>query len=494
MTDAQATRRDPRQSLYRRLIRASIALTGVILLFAATFKFDALYDLEAAARDFDARVWAPVASDTIVLVTITDDDYDSLFGGHSPLNPDTVGRLVRAAATAGSRVIGVDLETSDPAFARLLPLADSLRRAGQRVVWAQDALVCAPNERASTTRVACSAQLPDPLGVLGVSDSAARAAGTTSGLVVIQLDPKGTVRHYRRHLPTTKGERASFVAALGEAYGSTHARSSTDTTVRFVGFHRGLSAGWELSAAQFLALVASPDRGRAVLAGKALVLGGDYRAGRDTHHTPLGMMSGVEIHAQALETEMRGGGPGVPSHQAMALLQFFAGAAIILLPLSLAPRRALFALLVAISVMSLICSWALTGSPIAGIWYFLPLFLLLVIHHLYEQVNGYRERLLHEVYHQARGETVKEEPLGPLIDRVDAVVGSVTTNVLGQIRRAGRRWQSPQPAEEGSAPHPALTASRTGAPDTTSGDATPTTTDPVVPLPSVTDIARRPSA
>lgn len=437
-------RADPPAPPRQRIVRGFLALLGVVALFIVGLHFNALNDMEAAARDFDARTGAAAPSDSIVLVTITEADYDSLFGGRSPLDVDSLGRLVRAIARANPLVIGLDLDTSHPGFRRLRPLADSLAAAGVQVVWARDAASCssgtAEDEGDMGVRApaagACRDRMIHPLPVLGDTASDPRL---TSALGVMSLDPDGTVRHYSRLVPLGGGDAApSFVWALRSAFDSMPRRARADTLPRFIAFHPGTPAAWHLTAREALALAESGESARSILGGRAVVLGGTYRAARDDHDTPLGERPGVDVQARALETELRGGGNRPPSLLALATLQCVAGSLVIILLAGLPPGRAMIALVLAVPTLSVLGSLLLTHSLWAGVWYLLPLLTLVVIEQLYEKAAFYRELLVTELYHEARGLPHAVESVAPMLECV-----------AGRLARAARaaerfaRWRRP---------------------------------------------------
>ena len=56
------------------------------------------------------RLKAPQEARDVVIVGITDDDYKDLFGSKSPLWSYPLGALIRAIASGGPAVIGIDLD------------------------------------------------------------------------------------------------------------------------------------------------------------------------------------------------------------------------------------------------------------------------------------------------------------------------------------------------------------------------------------------------
>ncbi|MEO8561315.1 MAG: CHASE2 domain-containing protein [bacterium] len=430
----------------RRVARGVLAVVGALLLSVVTFRTEEFYGLEAAARDIQARLRAPDESSGIVLVTITERDYQELFGARSPLDAAMLGKVLSAIGAGQPRAIGVDLDTSHETFATLRALATPVP-----IVWARDAVPC--DEEEPDTRNADSSDVPpgehatraacrgviSPLRVLGGA-----GAGVASGIVVSTLDLNGTIRHYRRYLRTNEGLLPSFAEAVRRASGVSAARnddrSAEDSTrSRFIAFRPRHGMGWRLSATDALSLASGAGfRGESgLLHDKIVVVGGTYRAARDEHHTPLGVLTGVDIQAQTIDTELRGGGDVLPSLWWVGLAQFLIGGALVLTFFHFPPKRALLYVLVGFPVVVVVASLLTTGSILAGLPYFLPLFVLVVVHQLYEKANLYREILLEEVY--ARGAGGHEATPVVLLDRIERGLGEGTAGVASAFTQARRR-------------------------------------------------------
>ncbi len=68
---------------------------------------------------------------------------------------------------------------------------------------------------------------------------------------------------------------------------------------------------------------------RSLLQGRIVLLGGAYRAARDLYFTPVGPRHGVEIAAQAIQSELSGGGVRPLNHGIALLIDFGSGIALI---------------------------------------------------------------------------------------------------------------------------------------------------------------------
>ncbi len=79
---------------------------------------------------------APIVENQIVLIDITEEDYNQVFGRRRPLDPAIIIELVRAAYSAGAKLIAVDISTADwPSESEKLM---SKVPPGAAVVWARD--------------------------------------------------------------------------------------------------------------------------------------------------------------------------------------------------------------------------------------------------------------------------------------------------------------------------------------------------------------------
>lgn len=176
----------------------------------------------------------------------------------------------------------------------------------------------------------------------------------------------------------------------------------------------------------------SGDRG--VLRDRIVLLGGAYREGRDVHHTPLGEMSGIRIQAQIIATELDGGGEPRPSVVGVVALQFIVGCVLVLLFLQFPFRTASALVLVAFPILAAGGSLVTTGSVFAGLPYFIPLLVLIIVQQLYEQANIYREALLGEFYRQVRALPPSEDSVRPALERLESGLARLLQGMAAAMR------------------------------------------------------------
>jgi CHASE2 domain-containing sensor protein len=194
--------RKPRQALKDvSLIRLGRAFPAIILAILCTYAINRLGMLHAAERvihDWEMTANRRLTTD-IVIVEISDFEYDALFGGRSPLEPEKLRRLMDALARSKPRVIGVDVDTSHPDFRNL--------RQDPRwptVIWERDIYSSAAGEEI------------EPVDILGGQDPSLNAA---SGIPALLDDPQDKVtRLYTRCIATKAGLVPTFVFAVAEAF------------------------------------------------------------------------------------------------------------------------------------------------------------------------------------------------------------------------------------------------------------------------------------
>lgn len=363
-----------RGRLRNRLLRA---LPVLLLTLGLSVLLDRNEEAEFSALDFQARLRPPAPSSRVVVVRIDDADHDTLFGGVTPLDPAKVLRVVDAIARARPAVIGVDLESAAPAYASV---PNTVR--GVPVVWARDARCVLKNGKLAAT---CAPPALKPGGVRGRTGRVAQ-----SGMALLAPDADGTLRRYRHAVNTADGWQPTFAKALLRAAGKDSVPPARERLITYRPLPvQPLTASWVLANER------SPDYlGEAgVLRGKLVLLGAAHSATRDWHNTPLGLMAGVDVWAQVVESELAGGGTESPHPLRVGVLQFAAAVGLVLLFHLLPLKRAVWAGIAAVPVGSALCSVAAFGSP--WFWmYFVPVLVLLLVQQLYDVAKNYRDALL----------------------------------------------------------------------------------------------------
>jgi CHASE2 domain-containing sensor protein len=312
MLPASAGQPPPLATELRRTIPLVIGISILNFLLAS---FGILRPMQLGVLDTWLRIRA-LRQDpkNIVIVAITNKDYESLFKSTSPLDVLELQKLIDAIALGRPKVIGVDIDTSDARFEEL-----QLDPRWPPVVWAS------VPERLDKGRFTVRP-------VLGGTE------GALSGVALLPQEDN-YVRDYLREVVSDVGNLDTFPVAISKLYRSSPPQESTPPKQTFQSERLLDFWGAPDQAYRFDTYAASTvlqgARGSAwqsegILTGKIVLLAGTYEAGRDRYQTPVGVMSGTEILAEATETELHGGGVRPPSGPLLFLLNAVLGVALIL--------------------------------------------------------------------------------------------------------------------------------------------------------------------
>jgi CHASE2 domain-containing sensor protein len=394
--------REPRaESLDHALLVSLPWVLGISALVFGLEYFGWLTWLESSALDMALNASSRRRSEQIYIVEIMDQDYREFFGGRSPLDPDLLKDVLAKVALAKPAVIGVDLDTSAPPFRR----AD-----WPTAVWARDAEpVCAGRVDPHCTESDRFLRLP----VLGgqaaevVSTAGEIETEPKSGLILFPRDRDGVVRRYQRSFYSEMAEPASplkgrvdsFPRAILKAYqrvhpGSVPAKAESAQTgaehliLNFTGdryeFPRISLGDLMKGASRPYWSEKSPLRDLIVL------IGGTYRAARDDYFTPVGSRAGVEIVAQAVQSELSDGGIRPVNHLTAFAIDVGAGLLLVVLNWRIRSRFVLVIDFLFIAAVSLAGSyWAFRAF---GHWFnFTAVLVSVWIHLLLEKSRHRRE-------------------------------------------------------------------------------------------------------
>ena len=281
-------------------------LTGLAFMYA--FKLlDGLVEqtplmqrIERANLDalFSAKL--PEVSKDVFIIDVTEDDYDQVFGGISPLNPAKVSEIIQAIGESGPKVLGVDFDTSGW---KNVARPDA---AGIAIVWA----------RATNGRP----------GNMLLSDVLGGSPDVCYGVPAYFPNDDGFVRQYSEYVKGTDQAFPSLPVNLAEVFlkgpaacrkaisVKTWKRPATPPLINFAG---DKSAFNRLSAGALLQLKGAAGdaeaakrwetwKGANPIKGKLALFGGSYRAARDAYPTPVGYLDGVDILAHTAQTRLPG--------------------------------------------------------------------------------------------------------------------------------------------------------------------------------------------
>lgn len=367
------------------LVKAlSLILVTALILYTLYERAAVLQQIERTARDFQAQLRSPAETSPVAVVTITDEDYRTLFGSTSPLNPSQLERLLAAIAEGNPRLIAVDLATDDPRFLSLATEIDV------PIVWARELVEC---EARTPAPPACRT---DDRWVL-LDYAGTGSSQSLFGLVLLRTDSDGVIRRYTRFVDI--GDTVpSFATAIAEA---ARGRVGPPTDEEYLINYRPLPAANFYSASFILEASKGNGFGReGVLEDRIVLVGGAYRAARDRYRTPIGEKHGVEVLAQIVQTELdvetdadREKPVGANT---IGVLLFLNGLFLLLLFQAVTFPKAFWLSLVLIPAVATLCSVLFANSWFALWPYLLPLLVAVLVQQLYAHAVRYRNTLIRQ--------------------------------------------------------------------------------------------------
>jgi CHASE2 domain-containing sensor protein len=313
----------------------------------------------------------------VTIVGVDDDDYRSIFGNKSPLDADKLMELIASVAAGKPSLIGVDFDTSSTNQSYVIPPD------WPPLIWAQDAI-----------EIEGKLQPLPPLGGGPIR------LGDDVGIAVLPLDPDGIVRRYRRYFDLGAERKSqSFPRAVVRAYcklassecpalaSESSEHRSNDLLLNFSGERFNFSP---VSARHILSVADEPAwRENGPIRNRIVLIGGVYRAGRDAQVTPVGRMSGVQLMAQAIESELSGGGVRAVNEILAIVLEVLSGAVVVWIGYRFELGTAVVLIFLAIPLLSL-CSSFLAFSSFSRWFNFAPLVVSVLVHELYHHARRYR--------------------------------------------------------------------------------------------------------
>jgi CHASE2 domain-containing sensor protein len=360
----------------RRFIGATLLIVAISIATTLLDRAGAFDRYESTSIDHFFRLAPRDQPNDVFVVRIDDDDYASLFHRSCPLDPATLRSVIDAVALANPREIVVDVLTTDDAFKDRF----AVNATWPTIVWAQDAVDTPAGER------------PEP--VLGGQRV---RTGDRVGLARVPIDEDGVIRRYARTWPTVAGDVPTLPhAAVLATYGIGDAPKESDDE-EFLNF---AGQRWDYTssgypASRVLWLAQQPAwKNNPVFRGKIVVIGGYYREARDTFATPVGIRHGVDVIAQAIDTDLHGNGIR-PLNEAIAFaLDVLLGYLLVAFGEFLRTPRMLLLGFGGFALLALFASYATFST--FGHWFnFIPMIAGVVVHELYHHGREY-ERLIAE--------------------------------------------------------------------------------------------------
>jgi CHASE2 domain-containing sensor protein len=434
-------------------IPKAIVVIGVVMVVVAGMEHLGWFrGFETSHLDTLIRLRSGEMSKKIVIVEISEEDYQRRFDGTSPLDKWKLLGLLRAVQKYNPRVIGVDIDTND---------WHAACRRGQG--GAQCAQQCAefdkalgelraaaePNPEAgnSGTTIVWAAvpRTLDPPLELNPGLGSLPLGWDWQGIPRFPVDEDGSVRHFDGRVEVKKsgdecprgadkvGEACylpTFARAIVEAFRH-KPRITADEQVVF-NFHGDRYQFPIIDAKQFFPeQVANEKRSKEEIASeneaieqsrvgqfadKVVLIGGGFPEARDEYFTPRGSMQGVELNALAIQTDLDGGGIH-DFTRGCELLIDFAVSLLIVGMFYLYEQRPWKAVGMSFLVVpaAFVSSLVLFNS--LAYWFnFIPVAAGVFIHQLYELAEGGSEarEKLRELQHE-------QEPVGVDVATVEEV-------------------------------------------------------------------------
>ena len=284
-----------RSPFFKAVTRAAPVILLICAFTLAVETLGWLDRFENAGVDAFNILKAPKEPSHVILVGISDDDHRDYFAETSPLDAEKLRTIIDAVASGRPRLIAVDIDTSSRSF-RELRVSESW----PPIVWGQDAV---PTD--------------EQLKAIPVLGGQATRNGDAVGIAALPMDSDGVVRRHLREFSlggTTHEGAPSFPWAIVQTACKSGALEFCEASARESGHSEGglrLNFSGErytftpLSVRYVLQAASSEGwRTRGPLLGKVAILGGCYRAARDSYVTPVGVMYGLQLMAQAVESEL----------------------------------------------------------------------------------------------------------------------------------------------------------------------------------------------
>jgi CHASE2 domain len=378
----------------KRVLRALPSIAFVLLLTLLFSRFSVFHRLEKPIADFEMSIAGymhPPGESPVVVVDITDEDYQTLFGGKSPLNYQKLEQLISDIASFHPDLIAVDIDTSDRQFYEF-----TIDDRWPPIVWAR--------EPGALGRDANKLEY-QPLDVLGARDP---ELNRSSGVPMLMVDSNDKVaRTYTRMLRTDAGLLPTFSWAVVDLYRERKGFAKADRlprcgarppdtampeacteplVINYIS-KRQCEHCFHFKASQIGSTCHRDCAAVQSWGGKIALLGGSYSDAERSKDTPIGPMSGVEVLANVIETELEGGGQHEMGLGLSMAMEAFEGLVLVLLFYIFALRRVLLFSVVAIPFFAWLGHF-LSGRPLV---FFLPILGAVLF---FEWFLHYRQQLL----------------------------------------------------------------------------------------------------
>ena len=255
----------------------------------------------------------------ILIVDISETAYRQCFSSTSPLNPDRLAALINAIRSSNPAIIGVDILTDSIPADQSQAYRELATRATRtpQTVWAarfEQSFVSSPNffEWLAGIHDRVTGR---PSRILGYEPGT--LPSKMWGLSIFLRDEDGHLRKVPRRLsisstpesPVTAEEKNSLPRAIAEMYCHRHPCKLRDSHDQEVYFSFGPIQRFNVEHLFRCPAFQTGDLWDEFVskARESIVLvGGSFAASKDVYATPIGLSTGLEINAHAIDSEITG--------------------------------------------------------------------------------------------------------------------------------------------------------------------------------------------
>jgi CHASE2 domain-containing sensor protein len=368
----------------RRFLRGCLFVAAGLLATHYLENHGWLGGVSRAVLDSLQRAQKSTPSSSLTIVTISDDDYLHVFENRSPLKQPELMGLIDEVLKYSPRIVGVDLDTED----WKQPLLPGM--ANPSLVWAR-LFKPSPSD---------ARKIAELKGVVGNDKGFALGKQMCFGLTGMQADPDYVIREYQTEFAVEGQPVAyrSFPSLIRHMWKQTtcvpEIAPSREEERRLISF-RGeeheipqITAGAVLDAGKQSNSPAQQMM-KSLLEHKIVLIGGSYALGRDIYPTPVGLMTGVQILAHSIITEIQG--PATEAHFSVLLIDLALGVGLVALGLLVPARFIWLELIASVILVPLLAIWFsnLLFHTIAFFLDFTPVLTSVFLHTLFEHLNEY---------------------------------------------------------------------------------------------------------
>lgn len=296
------TSTEPQEGPFGRKLRDALILVPLFsFLMIQVEHFGWFEHLDNAFLDIAVRLRVQTRTTDVVIIEIDDKDYRVFFDAISPLKASTVWTIIQLIQDAKPqpRLIAVDLDTRGSDWNTLAKTVGEDKIIDPRkIIWAEVPWI---NDGQITPTCVLGGKLTD--------------WNKGTGVDLLPRDEDGVVRRYQDQYPVTSGLSSDcstsvpppdcvphafhrVVAARSGKELNPETKTEGDYYIRFLS-----RQSFRILCLRGLRKLEEKERDN-LLGGKIVLLGGTFAAARDSYSTPLGEMPGVEIVADAVESDL----------------------------------------------------------------------------------------------------------------------------------------------------------------------------------------------